>query len=119
MSVSGVDLLDGTPVLDIKPYIPYVDCIPEASNLLAASPPERLDVQFSDIALQQMAVLQKEQNTDLRALIEEILGQDPRPAYQQLDETRSYGVTILNFELKWRYSRYGDGVQVEVLALNC
>lgn len=118
LRVSGVDLLDGTPVLDIKPYIPYVDCIPEASNLLAASPPEKLDVQFSGIALQQVTMLQREQNTDLRALIEEILCQDPRPAYQELDETRTYGVTILDFELKWRYFQSGDGVQVEVLALN-
>jgi tRNA (adenine37-N6)-methyltransferase len=118
LHISGVDLLDGTPVLDIKPYIPYVDCVTEATNSLAVSPPGILNVHFSNTAQQQMAILQENQSTDLRDLIKEILGQDPRPAYQQLDEARTYGVKILNFELKWRYFRFEDEIRVEVLALN-
>jgi len=118
--ISGVDLLDGTPVLDIKPYVPYVDSVETATNMLASSTPEVLPVQFSDKALGHIELLQPGCDVDLRALIQEILAQDPRPAYHKLDEKRTYGVKLLDFELKWRYfkSLPGVGVQVEVLALN-
>ncbi|MEQ9567396.1 MAG: tRNA (N6-threonylcarbamoyladenosine(37)-N6)-methyltransferase TrmO, partial [Pseudomonadales bacterium] len=120
LRVSGVDLLDGTPVLDIKPYIPYADMVESATNMLAAATPIILPVHFSDEASGHVELLQENYDVDLRALIQEILGQDPRPAYQQLDETRTYGVTLLDFELKWRYFKPNPGVeiQVEVLALN-
>src|SRR5690606_22553065 len=51
LELSGIDLLDGTPVLDIKPYVPYVDCIPDAVNRLAPAAPALLPVNFSATAL--------------------------------------------------------------------
>ena len=120
LHISGVDLLDGTPVLDIKPYIPYADSIDSASNILAAAAPAILPVHFSDEARAHIELLQPGCDMNLQALIQEILGQDPRPAYQQFDEARTYGVTLLDFELKWRYFKPSPGaeIQVEVLALN-
>ena len=118
LHVSGVDLLDGTPVLDIKPYIPYVDSVTEADNSLADSAPKKLAIQFSSEACKQIETLQLTVDTDLRSLIEEILSLDPRPAYQHLDEERTYGVRLLDFELKWRYVLFEGETRVEVLALN-
>jgi len=118
LHISGIDLLDGTPVLDIKPYVPYVDSVEGAENALAASAPEKLPIQFSSAASRQIESLQLAADTNLRSLIEEILSQDPRPAYQDLDEKRTYGVRLLDFELKWRYVLFEGETRVEVLALN-
>jgi tRNA-Thr(GGU) m(6)t(6)A37 methyltransferase TsaA len=117
LHVSGVDLLDGTPVLDIKPYLPYVDSVRTASNKLALMAPSLLVVKFTDKAMGQIESMQQGQDTDLLALISEILAQDPRPAYQKMDEKRTYGVTLLDFELKWRYFIHGEEASVEVLEL--
>ncbi|MFT5781409.1 MAG: tRNA-Thr(GGU) m(6)t(6)A37 methyltransferase TsaA, partial [Pseudomonas sp.] len=51
--LSGIDLLDGTPVLDIKPYVPYADCLPSAVNQIAATAPQLIEVRWSDGALLQ------------------------------------------------------------------
>src|SRR5690606_27186002 len=51
--VSGIDLLDGTPILDIKPYVPYADALPEAWNEMAAEAPTLIEVQWSEVGLQQ------------------------------------------------------------------
>ena len=80
--VSGVDLMDGTPLLDIKPYVPYSDCIPQATQGFARGAPEaRLQVSFSPTAESQL--LQHEHAEELRRLIVELLQIDPRPAYKQ------------------------------------
>ncbi len=117
ISISGVDLLDGTPVLDIKPYLPYVDSVAAASNQLAQAAPVALPIQFTAQAMNQIDAIQDGQKADVQALISEILAQDPRPAYQKIDETRTYGVRLLDFELKWRYCLAGEEVYVEVLEL--
>lgn len=103
VQVSGVDLLDGTPVLDIKPYVPYVDCVLEAENLFAAAPPELLAV---DIPAELMAVCVdywKRTGTDLAGLITQILQQDPRPQYQQPEPARIYAMKLLDLDVHWRY----------------
>src|SRR5690606_40352367 len=51
--VSGIDLLDGTPIVDIKPYVPYADALPEARNEMAGEAPELIEVQWSESALAQ------------------------------------------------------------------
>ena len=51
--LSGIDLLDGTPVLDIKPYVPYADAVADARNAIAEAPPAPIPVQWSDTALAQ------------------------------------------------------------------
>ncbi|OPG72447.1 tRNA (N6-threonylcarbamoyladenosine(37)-N6)-methyltransferase TrmO, partial [Pseudomonas ogarae] len=80
--ISGIDLLDGTPVLDIKPYVPYADIIGSASNSIASAAPELIPVQWADTALLQAREHATRLAEPLVELIEQCLAQDPRPAYQ-------------------------------------
>lgn len=104
LELGGVDLLDGTPVLDIKPYVPYVDMVPEAINRFADAAPLWVPVSFSPDAARQCAALSHPQ---LDELIRQILQQDPRPQYQQPDPERLYGMKLLDLDLRWRYRETG------------
>lgn len=103
LHISGLDLLDGTPILDIKPYVPYADIITDASNAIADKAPELLQVNFTDQTLQQAKEQQQTLQQSLIELIEQMLAQDPRPAYQALDKKRIYGVTIYHLNIQWQY----------------
>ena len=87
----GADLLDGTPILDIKPYLPYVEALPDARAGFAPEAPALLPVQWTPEARTQAATLALD--ADLLALIDEVLAQDPRPAYAD-DPMREYGVRL-------------------------
>lgn len=108
----GCDLVDGTPIVDIKPYIPYSDCIPEATSGFAQGAPEQLfTVNFTALAALQSdkfeAGIQQSDaslHTDLKKLIVQILQLDPRPSYQQQQTgERVYAMRLYNFDLRWRY----------------
>jgi len=103
--LSGVDFLNGTPVLDIKPYIPYADSIPDANAGFAESPPEALmSVCFSDKAESQLT--QREDAVELRQLIVRLLALDPRPAYKKEEQPeRVYGMKLYDFDLRWRVKK--------------
>lgn len=109
----GADLLDGTPILDIKPYVPYVDALPEARAGFATEAPERLSVTWSEAALVQAQQLKLD--TELRALIDEVLAQDPRPAYAEgsHDVDREYGVWLAQVNVRFRV--VDEGVVVTAL----
>lgn len=92
--VSGADLLDGTPIFDIKPYIPYADALPDARADFAAEAPETLETVWPP---EVRSLLSPE---DIRVL-SGILGQDPRPAYQDAPE-RVYGLRYKDFNVKFR-----------------
>ncbi|MGE5086006.1 MAG: tRNA (N6-threonylcarbamoyladenosine(37)-N6)-methyltransferase TrmO, partial [Bacillota bacterium] len=81
--VGGVDLLDGTPVLDIKPYIPYADSIPEANAGWASEGIERIPVKFTDEAEAEIKKRDPSGEKNLRSLIVEVLELDPRPAFKK------------------------------------
>lgn len=104
LHIKGVDILDGTPVIDIKPYLSYSDSIADASSGYAASAPERpFDVVFSDEA--DLRILKEKENGHdrLRELIIDILSQDPRPAYYTSKHRRAnFSISILDFEINWR-----------------
>ncbi len=108
LHLKGVDLLDGTPVLDIKPYLPYVDAIEQAEGGYASSAPGgRQPVGFSAEAER---VLQQHMSDypRLRILITELLALDPRPAYKQTSESdRIYGMRLLDFDINWRMDTGG------------
>lgn len=97
------DFADGTPVLDIKPYLPWGDSLPQAQppEGFEASPEARLEVDFSDAAL---AVCEQagEQGMPLRALIGEVLRQDPRPAYRQRQAGHVHGMCLHGFDIRWQ-----------------
>ena len=93
--VSGADLMDGTPIYDIKPYIAYTDSHPDAVSGFASSPAEYLlDVDFPEDLLQKVPESQRE------SLIE-VLAHDPRPQYQD-DPKRVYGMEFGGMEIKFK-----------------
>ena len=101
--LSGIDLLDGTPVLDIKPYVPYADSIACASNQMASAAPAAIAVHWADSALAQAREHALRLGEPLVALIEQCLAQDPRPAYQVPAPERVYGVRFWDVEVRWHY----------------
>lgn len=104
LEISGADLVDGTPIVDIKPYIPFADSIPDARGGFAEIPPELHEVIFTDRAREDLSCLSEEQ----RLGIEEALAQDPRPAYKGDDEPgRVYGVRLYGLDVHFRVA---DGV---------
>ncbi|MEJ2201651.1 MAG: tRNA (N6-threonylcarbamoyladenosine(37)-N6)-methyltransferase TrmO [Desulfuromonadaceae bacterium] len=100
LQLKGVDLLDGTPVLDIKPYLPYADCLPEARGGFAERGPEpTLKVEFSPAALVRCLDLENH-HPGLRTLIEQTLQYDPRPAYRKNQESaRIYGLRLFDLDI--------------------
>ena len=93
--VSCADLMDGTPILDIKPSIPYADSHPEASDgFTAQTIQHHLEVDFPAELLDRVPV-------DKRAALTGVLAQDPRPSYQD-DPTRIYGFPFAGLELRFR-----------------
>lgn len=93
--VSGADLMDKTPIYDIKPYIPFTDCRPEASEgYTRETRIHELEVEFPDHLL-------KRYPEDKRNAVMGVLAQDPRPAYVQ-DPERIYGVTFGGFDVKFQ-----------------
>ncbi|MDN5675669.1 MAG: tRNA (N6-threonylcarbamoyladenosine(37)-N6)-methyltransferase TrmO, partial [Pseudomonas sp.] len=101
--LSGIDLLDGTPVLDIKPYVPYADSVAHASNQMANAAPAAIAVQWGDNALPQAREHALRLAEPLVELIEQCLAQDPRPAYQVPPAERVYGVKFWDVQVRWHY----------------
>lgn len=101
--LSGIDLLDGTPVIDIKPYVPYADIVADARNAIADAPPASINVQWSDEALRQAHEHGLRLSQPVRELIEQCLAQDPRPAYQKPPPERRYGVRLWDLDVHWHY----------------
>lgn len=102
LHVGGIDLLDGTPIIDIKPYLPYSDSRGEAeAQLLNEHPLPAREVQFTEQAIAQ---LQAQPHKDLKALLVQCLGQDPRPAYRQSQDTdpKTYQVIFYDRDIQWR-----------------
>ncbi|MEN5304852.1 MULTISPECIES: tRNA (N6-threonylcarbamoyladenosine(37)-N6)-methyltransferase TrmO [unclassified Pseudomonas] len=109
--LSGIDLLDGTPVLDIKPYVPYADSVAGASNLMASDAPAAIAVGWNDSALPQAQAHGLRLGEPLVELIEQCLAQDPRPAYQVPPPERVYGVKFWDVQVRWHYPQ-PDQIQV-------
>lgn len=104
LHVSGADLMDGTPIYDIKPYIAYTDSHPDAVSGFATKPAEYLlEVEFPE------ELLQKVPETQRNSLIA-VLEHDPRPQYQD-DPERVYGMAFGNLEVRFKVK----GLQLIVL----
>lgn len=115
--LSGIDLLDGTPVLDIKPYVPYADCVSDAINLMASAAPAPISVAWADAALLQAREHALRLGEPLVELIEQCLAQDPRPAYQVPPPERVYGVRFWDVQVRWHYPQL-DRIQVLEVTLD-
>ena len=105
LKVSGLDLLHETPVVDIKPYLPYADSLPEAQGGFAHQAPkadEALSIIFSEQAAQQIQAVEREY-PKLKLLIETTVGHNPRPAYFGKAEQRtSFGMQLYDFKVQWQ-----------------
>lgn len=95
LHVSGADLMDGTPIYDIKPYLPYVDSHPEASGGFTEQiKKEKLEVIFPENLLAQIP-------KEHRKALKEVLENDPRPGYQKNPE-RIYGLAFLDKDIHFK-----------------
>lgn len=95
LHVLGADLMDGTPIFDVKPYLPYSDSRPEAVGGFAAGRQDyRLDVAIEPALADRVPAEQRE-------ILKKILAQDPRPSYQD-DPARIYGMTYGDMEIRFR-----------------
>lgn len=92
---SGADLLDGTPVVDIKPYIPFVESKPDASSGFVSGKPEELEV----VWLENIGAENLSEST--KNLISQSIAQDPRPAYQNIPE-RIYVMNIEDYKIRFQ-----------------
>lgn len=108
LRVSGADLMDGTPILDIKPYLPSADCINTATDQFATSTVKHtLKVEFP---AQMQDLLSDEQKESLH----DVLAQDPRPAYHD-DASRVYGFLFAQYEVKFNVD--GDTLKVKSITV--
>ncbi len=96
ITVSGVDMTDGTPIYDIKPYIPIADCIPTASEGYTAQTKKyKISVNCDEKLL---SIIPENK----RQALLELLSNDPRPAYND-EEVKEYGVTFAGFNIRFKY----------------
>lgn len=104
LRVRGADLADGTPILDVKPYLPYADCRPDALGGFAADAPNR-----ETLAVECPAELWEKVPPRRREALRAVLALDPRPGYQR-DSERVYGFGFAGLEV--RFSVEGDVLRV-------
>lgn len=103
--VRGADLMDGTPIFDIKPYIPYADCRPDARAGFAPDPGETLAVEIPEALLEKLP-------ENKRAALIGVLANDPRPRYHK-GAQRVYALSFAGFTVRFRV----EGAQLSVLTL--
>ncbi len=113
--LSGVDLLDGTPVIDIKPYLAYADCIATANAGWAQSAIARYRVTFSPESQRAVEEITRTRQPRFKELVTQMLEWDPRPTSQRRampieeEETQGmvFGTNLFNFDIQWRIENRG------------
>lgn len=104
LNVSGLDLLNGTPVIDIKPYLPYADQVPNAIGGFAHDAPQSstMTVEFSNLALQQLAVAQTKY-PQLQTFIASILNHNPHPVhFGNIEQRQDFGIKLYEFNIQYQ-----------------
>ena len=117
--ISGLDLLNGTPIIDIKPYVPYSDAINDANAGFAQEQPDAgLSVVFSHQAQADLTQY-KQRDSELSLLIEQILKQDPRPAYKQgKADDKIYGMRLYDLNIQWQLTALDTVVVLNITQVN-
>lgn len=108
LRVGGVDAADGTPVFDVKPYLPWAEAVPDARAEWAEGAPERRAAEGIAVPAELAARLGPER----LALVRELLRLEVRPAYRAADE-RTYGMTVAGWNVRWRATAEGGLAVVE------
>lgn len=102
LHIKGVDLLDTTPVIDIKPYLPYADCQPHArAGYAGDKPQEAKQVLFSPAATKNCRHLENDSRPNLYRLITRLLSLDPRPGYADTSGKRNYGMRLWDLDIRF------------------
>jgi len=111
LELGSLDLVDGTPIVDIKPYLPFAEALPEArAGFAQQAPPADMPVSFSLQAQQQLLQHQRHY-PHLERFISQVLAQDPRPAYRKGEEPdRESAAWLLEFNVRWRVTQSGTDV---------
>lgn len=100
LDLGSVDLVNDTPIIDIKPYIPYADAIADAQGGYAEAEPELAQVTFSPAALE--VLHRSPHGVEQQAVIHEVLAQDPRPAYKKnKPDMKEYAVNLYDLNVKF------------------
>lgn len=100
LHVSGVDLVDGTPVYDVKPYLPFIEALPDAGGGYASEPITRVEVVVQETAREDFGKMPER----ARRVIMEALSLDPRPAASPKDESKMYGALLCDRNVIFRHS---------------
>ena len=114
LKLGSLDLVDGTPVVDIKPYLPFAEALPDAQASYAQQAPQaEVPVSFTPEVEKTLAALEA-RYPHIGDFIADVLAQDPRPAYRKGEESgKSYAVWLHDFNVRWRVTETG----FEVFAL--
>jgi tRNA-Thr(GGU) m(6)t(6)A37 methyltransferase TsaA len=105
LHVSGCDLVDGTPVLDIKPYVPYADKVEEArTGYVEAVTKPILQVVFDGPATEACAEIESLGYPGFGLLVERLIAQDPRPAYHEDAQQKVYGIRVYDYNVRFHVS---------------
>jgi len=111
LTIECPDILDGTPIYDIKPYIRYADSIPHARSGFADAPPEKkFKILFSNESVTALTSLKKDYGETLEQLIIETLEYDPRPPYKDKEDSSTYGMYLYDLNILWRI--FGNEIEV-------
>nr|WP_298379198.1 tRNA (N6-threonylcarbamoyladenosine(37)-N6)-methyltransferase TrmO [uncultured Halomonas sp.] len=116
LHLSGHDLIDGTPVLDIKPYLPWVESHPDAQAGFAPTPPPNYRVDFS--AKAEAVLVRQDDEKSLRDLIVQVVRQDPRPAYHQDTPGRVYGVFLRDVNVRFCIQDEANSIKMHVIDID-
>lgn len=122
LKLGSVDLVNGTPILDIKPYIAFADSEPNAlSGFAQEKPRANLVVEFSEQAKQAVKFCQNFAKFGIEqplTFIQEVIAQDPRPAYQQgKSSERIYGMSLAGYNIRWQIIQYEEKELALVLSI--
>jgi tRNA-Thr(GGU) m(6)t(6)A37 methyltransferase TsaA len=111
LQLGSLDLVDGTPIVDIKPYLPFAEALPDAvAGYAQSAPVADMPVYFTADVQQQLASLDKTY-PHIARFIQQVLAQDPRPAYRKGEEAgKTYAVLLLDFNVRWRVTEQGSEV---------
>ncbi|GLQ29766.1 tRNA (N6-threonylcarbamoyladenosine(37)-N6)-methyltransferase TrmO [Litoribrevibacter albus] len=103
LHIAAHDLLDQTPILDIKPYIPYSDALPQANaGIFEQAPETTLSVELSSTVESKLVHLEN-RYPNLTEFIYQVLAQDPRPAYMKAKANRDdFSIQLYDLDIKWR-----------------
>jgi tRNA-Thr(GGU) m(6)t(6)A37 methyltransferase TsaA len=116
LHLKGIDLIDGTPILDIKPYLAYADSVPHArSGYAQRAPMSSKSIFFSATAAHACRQFEKGRYPHLEALVANLLAMDPRPGYKARDDHRSYGLSLWDLNILFNVEK--DRIVVESITV--